>query len=60
MNLEEAIEALQALIEPQSYTLGGYDKEAIKTVLAALDERYNKGYQDGFNQGYLAGAMERI
>ena len=36
MSLEEAIEALQALIKPQSYTLGGYDKEAIDTVLNEL------------------------
>lgn len=74
MNIEEAIEALQALIEPQSYTLGGYDKEAINTVLRSynailtnynaleedMDKQYSKGYQDGFNQGYLAGAMESI
>ena len=36
------------MIEPQSYTLGGYDKEALRTVLKELDTRYNKGYQDGF------------
>ena len=49
MELNEAIETLEGLIEPQSYTLGGYDKEALRTVLKELDIRYNKGYQDGFH-----------
>ena len=56
MELNKAIEALEGLTEPQSYTLGGYNKEALRTVLKELDTRYNKGYQDG----YMAGAMERI
>ena len=36
MELSEAIEALQGLIEPQSYTLGSYDKEAVAIVLKEL------------------------
>lgn len=60
MNLEEAIEVLKGLIEPQSYTLGGYDKEALRTVLKALDERYNKGYQDGFKQAKFDCEMDKL
>lgn len=41
MNLEEAIEVLKGLIEPQSYTLGSYDKEAIDTVLTELEKQKN-------------------
>lgn len=37
MELQEAIEILKGLIEPQSTLLGSFDKEAIKTVLAELD-----------------------
>ena len=36
MELNEAIETLEGLIEPQSYTLGGYDKEALRIVLTEL------------------------
>lgn len=37
MELKEAIEILEGLIEPQSTLLGSFDKEAVKTVLAELD-----------------------
>lgn len=96
MELSEAIEALRGLIEPQSYTLGSYDKEAVAIVLKELhtlqmnyklleekfdgsaEEKVDKlteelekqkqikaemrkvAFEEGYNQGYLAGAMERI
>lgn len=59
MKLEEAIEILKGLIEPQSTLLGSFDKEAIKTVLEEVenkDEWYTKGYEEG----YIAGSMELI
>lgn len=37
MELKEAIEILEGLIEPQSTLLSSFDKEAVKTVLAELD-----------------------
>lgn len=39
MELKEAIEILEGLIEPQSSLLGSFDKEAVKTVLAELDKQ---------------------
>lgn len=67
MELEEAIEILEGLIEPQSSLLGSFDKEAVKTVLAELDrqkqvkaEMRKVAWEEGYNQGYLAGAMEQI
>jgi hypothetical protein len=38
MELKEAIETLEGLIEPQSTLLGSFDKEAIKTALEELDK----------------------
>lgn len=52
MNLEKAIEALRGLIEPQSYTLGSYDKEAVDTVLNELENRYKKGQREGWKCGF--------
>lgn len=67
MELQEAIEILEGLIEPQSTLLGSFDKEAVKTVLAELDkqkqvkaEMRKVAWEEGYNQGYLAGAMESI
>ena len=59
MELQEAIEILKGLAEPQSTLLGSFDKEAIKTVLEEIenkDEWYTKGYEEG----YIAGSMEMI
>ena len=69
MELKEAIEILRA------YRVGGYGTlmdirvmfEAIDTVLAELDkqkqvkaEMRKVAWEEGYNQGYLAGAMESI
>ena len=59
MELKEAIETLEGLIEPQNTLLGSFDKEAIKTALEEIenkDEWYTKGYEEG----YIAGSMEMI
>lgn len=59
MNLEKAIKLLKSLKSSRWFEYAGdrgkkilSDEEdnAIDTVLTALDERYNKGYQDGFKQ----------
>ena len=34
--------------------------EAIDTVLKALDERYQKGYQDGFKQAKFDCEMDKL
>jgi hypothetical protein len=34
--------------------------ESIDTVLKALDERYNKGYQDGFKQAKFDCEMDKL
>lgn len=67
MELKEAIEILKGLIEPQSTLLGSFDKEAVKTVLVELDKQkqakekiLKAGFEEGYNQGYLAGTMESI
>ena len=36
------------------------DIEVIDTVLSALDERYNKGYQDGFKQAKFDCEMDKL
>ena len=59
MELKEAIEILEGLIEPQSSLLSSFDKEAIKIILEEVenkDEWYTKGYEEG----YIAGSMELI
>ena len=50
MNLEKAVKELKDLREIIQTALWRTHEqiEAIDTVLTALDERYNKGYQDGF------------
>ena len=35
-------------------------QQAIDTVLTALDERYNKGYQDGFKQAKFDCEMDKL
>ena len=65
MKLEEAIEILKGLIEPQSTLLGSFDKEAVKTVLAELEkqkqvkaEMRKVAWEEGYNQGYIKGVMD--
>lgn len=63
MNLEEAIEWLKEYAEwvnrlntQNPDTMG----VAIDTVLKELDERYNKGYQDGFKQAKFDCEMDKL
>ena len=72
MKLEEAIEYLQEL--KQTLKTAFWSKEyvdsrvvAIDTVLKELDRQkqvkekiLKAGFEEGYNQGYLAGTMERI
>lgn len=67
MVLKEAIEILEGLIEPQSTLLGGFDKEAVKTVLAELDkqkqvkaEMRKVAWEEGFEQGRIKGIIEAV
>ena len=61
MNLEEAKIKLQELVEIGT-NLYSDDiwQEAVSTVLSALDERYNKGYQDGFKQAKFDCEMDKL
>ena len=61
MNLEEAKIKLQELVEIGT-NLHSDDiwQEAVSTVLSALDERYNKGYQDGFKQAKFDCEMDKL
>lgn len=63
MELNEAIEWLKEYAEwvdrlntQNPDTMG----VAINTVLTALDERYNKGYQDGFKQAKFDCEMDKL
>lgn len=42
------------------YKIDKEDYEAIDTVLTALDERYKKGYQDGFKQAKFDCEMDKL
>ena len=42
------------------YKIYKEDYEAIDTVLTALDERYQKGYQDGFKQAKFDCEMDKL
>ena len=61
MNLEEAKIKLQELVEIGT-NLHSDDiwQEAVSTVLSALDERYKKGYQDGFKQAKFDCEMDKL
>jgi hypothetical protein len=61
MNLEEAKIKLQELVEIGT-NLYSDDvwREAVSTVLTALDERYNKGYQDGYKQAKFDCEMDKL
>ena len=72
MKLEEATKVLKEIISSclswamndkisdNSRKLYEIDIEAIDTVLKALDERYNKGYQDGFKQAKFDCEMDKL
>ena len=70
MNLEKAIKRLKPFINDcdnncPSETCGGcyicyYEVQAIKAIIEALDERYNKGYQDGFKQAKFDCEMDKL
>ena len=64
MELKEAIREIKLWTEAYKEVrfLDFYDKRylrAIDTVLAELDRQTGK-YEQGYNDGYLAGAMESI
>ena len=65
MELKEAIEIFEGLIEPQSSLLGSFDKEAIKIVLEELEkqkqvkaEMRKVAWEEGYNQGYIKGVID--
>lgn len=71
MNLEKAIKVLKEWIRIDRMTREGEEHSdyddfceekciAIDTVLSALDERYNKGYQDGFKQAKFDCEMDKL
>ena len=65
MNLEKAIDELEELkrtIKTAFWNEKYIDKNiiAIDTVLKELDERYNKGYQDGFKQAKFDCEMDKL
>lgn len=72
MKLEKAIKVLKEIsraclnrvinenISEYSRKLYEEDIEAIDTVLTALDERYTKGYQDGFKQAKFDCEMDKL
>lgn len=65
MKLEEAIREIKLWTEAYKEVrfLDFYDKRylrAIDTVLAELDTRYNKGYQDGFKQAKFDCEMDKL
>lgn len=70
MNLEEAIKRLKPFINDcenncpsetcESCYICYYEVQAIKTIIDALDERYQKGYQDGFKQAKFDCEMDKL
>ncbi len=65
MELEKAINELEELKETIKTAFWNeryiYKKViSIDTVLKELDERYNKGYQDGFKQAKFEVEMDKI
>ena len=61
MNLEEAIKIINSYdFNEIAEFEDGEMQEAIDTVLKALDERYNKGYQDGFKQAKFDCEMDKL
>lgn len=62
MNLEKAIKVLKDIRKGELtlFTSITTIYEAIDTVLKALDERYQKGYQDGFKQAKFDCEMDKL
>jgi hypothetical protein len=65
MNLEKAIKELKELKETIKTAFWNeryiYKKIiSIDLLLSALDERYNKGYQDGFKQAKFDCEMDKL
>lgn len=72
MNLEEAIEILKEhirvdrIFREHKKEKSDFDEFcegqciAIDIILKALDERYNKGYQDGFKQAKFDCEMDKL
>lgn len=71
MNLEKAIKVLKEWIRIDRMAREGEEHSdydtfceekciAIETVLTALDERYQKGYQDGFKQAKFDCEMDKL
>ena len=59
MELNEAIELLKSVRGNEYVATSDYEN-ALNTVLKALDERYNKGYQDGFKQAKFDCEMDKL
>ena len=62
MNLEKAVKVLKDIRKGKLtlFTSITMIYEAIDTVLKALDERYQKGYQDGFKQAKFDCEMDKL
>lgn len=63
MKLKEAVEFLRDYADWVGKLNRNYPDtmgEAIDTVLAELDTRYNKGYQDGFKQAKFDCEMDKL
>lgn len=73
MELKEAIKKLSELIKHKNdydyaygakiyrpYSMSKEDWGCVEVVLAELDTRYNKGYQDGFKQAKFDCEMDKL
>lgn len=58
MELETAIDLLKTFVKINTFKHDFIT--AVDTVLKALDERYNKGYQDGFKQAKFDCEMDKL
>lgn len=59
MELNEAIELLKSVRGNEYVATSDYEN-ALNTVFKALDERYKKGYQDGFKQAKFDCEMDKL
>ena len=61
MKLKEAIQLINSYdFNEIAEFQDGVMQEAIDTVLAELEKQKQVKWEEGYNQGYLAGAMEQI
>ena len=73
MSIEKAIKEVKELLKHKNdydyafgtqiyrpYAMGREDYEPIEVILTALDEKYNKGYQDGFKQAKFDCEMDKL